>query len=577
MKLIAFLVAIAGAELLNMGHPPSVTMLNQLLAICGWGLVMIVAPAPALRASTWRGVAPLLAVFALAASGCAASILAGGFPSTPGVGVLGIIALGAAVALHGASAGANEPAGYFRAFAIALVVGGLCNAVIGIAQVFAVDSLDNVIIATPIRTGRAGGNIGQPNHFADMMLWGLVALVPLVTAWRSSARARLAWVGGGVAAVVMLLGVVLAGSRTAMVALGLMSLWGLADRNLARRLRIALALALPLGWVAQRLVALLAHARGLEVVLTDRSDVGVTAFRAEIWGNALTLIKEQPLLGVGWGQFNFAWTLTPFSERGAGLVTNAHNLPLQLAVELGVPVALLMMGLLFWALWKALTRVWRLAGDAGVAARSTLMIVVVVGLHSMLEYPLWYAYLLLPTAWAFGLALGTATKMSTAQVDAPEPAAGAAAPLRAWRALGLMMVVLAVSAWVDYRNIVALFVPSGTTLTMAERIQSARVSPLFANEGDYVAAVNSPLTPAILPAVVRSSHVLLNGRLMYAWANLLNNQGQVDKARYMAARLREFDLPGPRPWFAPCSDPAVTVKPFQCLAPEHPVSWRDFR
>jgi low affinity Fe/Cu permease len=52
---------------------------------------------------------------------------------------------------------------------------------------------------------------------------------------------------------------------------------------------------------------------------------------------------------------------------------------LQLAVELGLPIALLMMGLLFWALWWAFSRVWRLAGDAGVAARSTLMIVVVVG------------------------------------------------------------------------------------------------------------------------------------------------------------------------------------------------------
>jgi O-antigen ligase len=574
MKLLAFVIGIAGAELLNMGYPPSVTMANQLLAIFGWGLVMIVAPAPAVRGPTWRGVAPLLAVFALAAAGCAVSILTGGLPSTPGIGVLGIIGLGAAVALHGASAGANESSGYFRAFAIALVVGGLCNAVIGVLQVFAVDSLDNIIIATPIRLGRAGGNIGQPNHFADMMLWGLIALVPLARTSHTGARARLAWAGWSVAALLMLLGVVLAGSRTAMVALVLMALWGLADRNLARHLRIALALSPLLAWVAQRLVAMLAHARSLEVVLTDRSDVGVTAFRGEIWGNALTLIKEQPWWGVGWGQFNFAWTLTPFPSRGAGLVTNAHNLPLQLAVELGLPVALLMMGLLFWALWKAFQRVWRLAGEAGVAARSTLMIVVVVGLHSMLEYPLWYAYLLLPTAWAFGLALGTATKVATVAVEAPEPAA--AAPLRAWRALGLMMVVLAASAWMDYRNIVSLFVPSGTSLTLEERIKHAQQSPLFANEGDYVVATNSPLTPAVLPPVVRASHVLLNGRLMYAWANLLHQQGQVDKARYMAARLREFDLPGPKPWFLPCTDPLVTAKPFQCLAPEHPVSWRDF-
>ena len=32
--------------------------------------------------------------------------------------------------------------------------------------------------------------------------------------------------------------------------------------------------------------------------------------------------------------------------------------------------------------------------------------VLMIGLHSLLEYPLWYAYFLLPAAWAWGFALG---------------------------------------------------------------------------------------------------------------------------------------------------------------------------
>jgi hypothetical protein len=31
--------------------------------------------------------------------------------------------------------------------------------------------------------------------------------------------------------------------------------------------------------------------------------------------------------------------------------------------------------------------------------RTALMLVLMMGLHSLLEYPLWYAYFLLPTAW----------------------------------------------------------------------------------------------------------------------------------------------------------------------------------
>ncbi len=573
MKLIAFLVAVALALLVHRPLPPIVTMGNQLLAILGWGLVLLLAPAPALQRSTVRASAPLLLFFAIVAGACALGIATGSQPSPPGIGILGIIALAAAVMLHGVSAGASDPAGYFRAFAIALVVCGVCGAVIALLQNFALGAIDNDLIALPVVRGRAGGNLGQPNHFADTMLWGLIAVVPLARAWQAPAGARLARAGWCLAALLMLVGVVLTGSRTALVTLVLMAAWGLADRHLARPLRIGLAISPVLALAIQWLVGAAARSAGVTLVLTDRGDVGVTAFRSEIWRSALALIQDQPWLGVGWGQFNFAWTLTPSFPRGAGLVDNVHNLPLQLAVELGVPAALLLTGLLVWAFARALRRVWRLPGDAGPVARSALMIVAVMGLHSMLEYPLWFAYLLLPTAWAFGLALGTATAAGTA---------GAATfvaqpPLRAWRVLGLLMVVLAASAWMDYLTIVDLFMPRATSLPLVQRIQRAQASPLFANQADYVVITDLPTTPELLPLVQSSAHVLLNGRLMYAWANLLDARGEVDKARFMAARLREFDMDGPKPWFAPCADPAVTAKPFQCLAPEHPVTWRDFR
>lgn len=572
MKVLAFLVAVAAALLVNQPLPPIVTMANQLTAILGFGLVLLLAPAPRPTAATWRAAWPLLAVFALAAAACAWSIASGGFPSPPGIGVLGILLLGAAVALHGASAGAGDAASFFRAFAIALVAGGLCEAVIAVVQMFAVDHIDNIIIALPTTRGRPGGNIGQSNQFADSMLWGLIALVPLARAWQDRGGKALARAGWCAAALLLMLGVVLTGSRTAIVALVLMAVWGAADRQLARPLRIGLAvspvLAIAMSWG----VGVLTRALHVTAVLTDRSDAtDVTAFRGAIWGQALELIRQNPLTGVGWGNFNLAWTLTPFSERKAGLVDNAHDLPLQLAVEMGVPAALLMTGLLVGALVFAIWRGWRLTGDAGRGARAAAMIVVVMGLHSLFEYPLWYVYLLLPTAWAFGFAVGAGSAGAGAQD------AGRAAPLRAWRWVGALMVVLAPSAWLDYMNIVKLFLPDATSLPFEERIARAQASPLYGNQADYVAVTNLPLTTQTVPLVARSSHVLLNGRLMYLWANVLNAQGQVDKARFMAARLREFDLPGPRPWFAKCDDPAVIPKPFQCLAPEHPVNWRDFR
>ena len=52
MKLFAFLVAIAAALLVNQPLPPIVTMANQLTAILGFGLVLLLAPAPRPLAGT---------------------------------------------------------------------------------------------------------------------------------------------------------------------------------------------------------------------------------------------------------------------------------------------------------------------------------------------------------------------------------------------------------------------------------------------------------------------------------------------------------------------------------------------
>src|SRR5439155_17968394 len=68
----------------------------------------------------------------------------------------------------------------------------------------------------------------------------------------------------------------------------------------------------------------------------------------------LTLIRMHPWAGVGFGEFNFAWTLTPFPGRPVAFFDHTHNLILQFVVELGVPLALLVLGLLLWALALAL-------------------------------------------------------------------------------------------------------------------------------------------------------------------------------------------------------------------------------
>ena len=82
----------------------------------------------------------------------------------------------------------------------------------------------------------------------------------------------------------------------------------------------------------------------------------ISSSRFGIWANTLALIRQQPWSGVGFGEFNLAWTLTPFPGRPVAFFDHTHNLPLQLAVELGLPLAAAVMALLLWALVRGLRR-----------------------------------------------------------------------------------------------------------------------------------------------------------------------------------------------------------------------------
>ena len=94
--------------------------------------------------------------------------------------------------------------------------------------------------------------------------------------------------------------------------------WGLLDRRLSRATRI-LVVCSPLDYLALwGVTAVWAHRTGMSVGREARfngSGLYISCSRCKIWCNTLALIAQQPWLGVGFGEFNFAWTLTPFPDR----------------------------------------------------------------------------------------------------------------------------------------------------------------------------------------------------------------------------------------------------------------------
>jgi O-antigen ligase len=121
--------------------------------------------------------------------------------------------------------------------------------------------------------------------------------------------------------------------------------------------------------------------------------------RLALWSNILELIAQSPWTGHGWRSLAYLHYSTDFSSaRFMEMLDNAHNLPLHLAVELGVPVALGFCALVVWALWRG--KPWTETRSERQLAWGILL---VIGLHSLVEYPLWSGLFWMTALLAIGI------------------------------------------------------------------------------------------------------------------------------------------------------------------------------
>jgi len=572
-------LALAAPALLAFNLPPSATFFNQAAALVGWGgfLVMVAADAPLRLRFGTPGLLSLLAALALLLASSLASPLWAGLPSALALSGAGMIAAAALAALVGASA---QSTGFgvaaFRALCIGMVIAGVASSLIGIVQVFAPQWPDGDVVARTYIAGRAVGNMRQPNHLSSLLVWASIAAV-----WLTETGVLRRWVGA-VLTLLFIFVIVLSASRTGTVSVGLLAVWALLDRRLSGRTRVLLLLA-PVAygvfWLGTSAWADYSHhVFGGETRFSTKGDI--SSSRWGIWSNTLALIRMHPWAGVGFGEFNFAWTLTPFPGRPVAFFDHTHNIVLQFAVELGVPLALTVLALLGWAMFAALRDALDARSDADPAQaplrRAAVVMVLMILLHSLLEYPLWYAYFLLPAAFAFGLALGrpadNSARAGAAVIAKREPT---------WPlvAASLVLMLGGMASVIDYSRVVAIFAPAEGAPPLAERIASGQRSIFFAHQADYAAATTAERPADAMPAFQRAPHNLLDARLMMAWAKALDESGDHERARYVAQRLKEFNNDQAAEFFAPCAEtPHRGVPlPFQCGPPSRQFGYEDFR
>lgn len=282
---------------------------------------------------------------------------------------------------------------------------------------------------------RPGGNLGQPNQLASLHIWGLIAIL-----WAHHRRKlglsvlflAMFWLG---------LGLVMAQSRSSLVALTLIGLIMVSKRQLWQRhvavvivlvmciLLMATFYTLPLAGEA------LLFERPFNIAGRSEGEV-----RFSVWKMFLDASLISPWFGFGWNQILPAQLAVILEyPKVAGLsFAHTHNIVLDFIIWSGWPFGLLITASIAYWLQKSFRRA------CGLKSLLIVLPVFSIGVHAMFELPLHYAYFLLPTAFF----IGTATeswKVSPETVAIPRP--NARHPILA---VWLCTVILFAVVIVDY-------------------------------------------------------------------------------------------------------------------------------
>ena len=235
--------------------------------------------------------------------------------------------------------------------------------------------------------GTAAGLFANANHMATLLLVAVPFLAALaVQRWREdsppNSRSIIAILAGG-AAIALAVGAALNHSL-ALLAIGVpvIALAGLlmipAGRVRLGRLAATIGLLFVIGTAA------LSVAGTEHLSPSNRTSV---ALRTDIWSHSANIVRDYGLAGSGIGTFP---KLYPLYENAATIdrtyINHAHDDYLELAIEGGIPITVLMVLFLAWWGWRTIA-IWR-SPEASLMARAATIAAAAILLHSLVDYPL---------------------------------------------------------------------------------------------------------------------------------------------------------------------------------------------
>jgi hypothetical protein len=341
-------------------------------------------------------------------------------------------------------------------------------------------------------------------------------------------------------------GIVLSGSRTGLLHIGLAALYALIAAHLARGTPrgadpmhrapglIAAAVLMIVGIAV--LQPVIKHAgqmfdwRLFDTVAQLKSGDQVSA-RGALWAHAWTMFRAHPLLGVGYGEFGWA-QFQQMAEVGATaeMSLHAHNAVLDLLAKTGVVGAAGVALVLAAWLWRVVChRVWAASSGERAMAVPMLFWLAMCAAHSMLEYPLHYLYFFLPFCFLLAWL---------------EPAGFGKRVPRAIPAVASVVFVVAsafllVTLWQDYKRVEA------REYAHEDKRNSLPMPKLWFHQHAASDAIeHATITPdnaaSLLPEHMAALHLLPTPNLIGRTAWLLALTGEQARARQWVERLQYY-------------------------------------
>ena len=394
----------------------------------------------------------------------------------------------------------------------AWLAAGLLSSGIGLIQYFGgAQALYPLVDATSV--GEAFANLRQRNQFATLTNIGLVSLVYFVSIMRPKLPHEPNLDGGrspfrpapGPALVLAAAALVAAGNAASSSRTGLLQLiavfsisiwWGWARHRSVRQLLIVAGLTYCIAAFAlPRIASLDPLSAGILARL--RGGEPACASRLTLWSNVVHLVHLKPWLGWGWGNLDFAHFMTLYEgPRFCDILDNAHNLPLHLAVELGMPVAALACGFGIWLVVRS--RPWRELNPSRQMAWAVMSLIL---LHSMLEYPLWYGpFQIAAVLCVWILCSSKPERHEPLQLAPSAPPIEAHAPsfpvqLIASCISALVLCGVAYAAW-DYHRISQIYLPPNarSSAYREDTLEKIRPSWLFRNQVKFAELTTTDVT-----------------------------------------------------------------------------------